>query len=143
MRTKRIFAKFRFQSKNITLDFIIINIPLPENETSVIIEQPKTEQPEPASDVKLVIEKAEEEKTVEPVQEKEHHTVDTPFDPHYELRDFQMPPIDLLKDYGGRKNEINGEELEANKNKIVETLGNYGIAIDKIKATIGPIVTSF
>ena len=121
----------------------IINIPLPENETSVIIEQPKTEQPEPASDVKLVIEKAEEEKVVEPIQEKEHHTVDTPFDPHYELRDFQMPPIDLLKDYGGRKNEINGEELEANKNKIVETLGNYGIAIDKIKATIGPTVTLY
>lgn len=121
----------------------IIDIPSPENETPVIIEQPKTEQPEPASDVKLVIEKAEEEKTVEPVQEKEHHTVDTPFDPHYELRDFQFPPLDLLKDYGGRKNEINSEELEANKNKIVETLGNYGIAIDKIKATIGPTVTLY
>ena len=121
----------------------IIDIPSPENETHVIIEQPKTEQPEPASDVKLVIEKAEEEKTVEPVQEKEHHTVDTPFDPHYELRDFQFPPLDLLKDYGGRKNEINSEELEANKNKIVETLGNYGIAIDKIKATIGPTVTLY
>ncbi|MCQ2304181.1 MAG: DNA translocase FtsK [Bacteroidales bacterium] len=121
----------------------IIDIPSPENETPVIIEQPKTEQPEPASDVKLVIEKAEEEKTVEPVQEKEHHTVDTPFDPHYELRDFQFPTLDLLKDYGGRKNEINSEELEANKNKIVETLGNYGIAIDKIKATIGPTVTLY
>ena len=121
----------------------IKDIPSPENETHVIIEQPKTDQPEPASDVKLVIEKAEEEKTVEPVQEKEHHTVDTPFDPHYELRDFQFPPLDLLKDYGGRKNEINSEELEANKNKIVETLGNYGIAIDKIKATIGPTVTLY
>ena len=121
----------------------IVDIPSPENETPVIIEQPKTEQSEPASDVKLVIEKAEEEKTVEPVQEKEHHTVDTPFDPHYELRDYQFPTLDLLKDYGGKKNEINSEELEANKNKIVETLGNYGIAIDKIKATIGPTVTLY
>lgn len=121
----------------------IVDIPSPENETPVIIEQPKTEQSEPASEVKLVIEKAEEEKIVEPVQEKEHHTVDTPFDPHYELRDYQFPTLDLLKDYGGKKNEINSEELEANKNKIVETLGNYGIAIDKIKATIGPTVTLY
>ena len=135
-----------------------IDIPSPLTETPVIVEQQKAEdpeiqnfenqiieqtKPESASDVKLVIEKAEEEKTVEPVQEKEHHTVDTPFDPHYELRDFQFPTLDLLKDYGGRKNEINGSELEANKNKIVETLGNYGIAIDKIKATIGPTVTLY
>ncbi len=92
------------------------------------------------NDVNLVIEKTQEEETVDKI---ERHTIDTPFDPRYELRDFKFPTLDMLKDYGDKKSEINSEELEANKNRIVETLGNYGIAIDKIKATIGPTVTLY
>ena len=111
-----------------------------ENNQPVQDEQP-TENNQPAeNDVTLVIEKTQEEETVNKV---EHHTIDTPFDPRYELRDFKFPTLDLLKDYGDKKSEIDEEELQANKNKIVETLGNYGIAIDKIKATIGPTVTLY
>ena len=95
------------------------------------------------SEVKLVIENTPKEETVEKSQNIEHHTIDTPFDPRYELRDFKFPTLDMLNDYGGKKSEINEEELNANKNKIVETLANYGIAIDKIKATIGPTVTLY
>jgi len=91
-------------------------------------------------DVDLVIEKIEEEETVDKI---ERHTIDMPFDPRYELRDFKFPTLDMLNDYGDKKSEINEAELQANKNKIVETLGNYGIAIDKIKATIGPTVTLY
>lgn len=43
----------------------------------------------------------------------------------------------------GKEPNVNTEELTLNKNRIVETLGNYGIAIDKIKATIGPTVTLY
>ena len=96
-----------------------------------------------AEKVELVIENTEAEKTVDEGKNMEHHTIDTPFDPHYELRDFKFPTLDMLNDYGGGKSEIDEEELNANKNKIVETLGNYGIAIDKIKATIGPTVTLY
>ena len=104
-------------------------------------EENKPENDNPTeNDVALVIEKTQEEETIDKI---EHHTIDTPFDPHYELRDFKFPTLDMLNDYGGKKTEINNEELEANKNKIVETLGNYGIAIDKIKATIGPTVTLY
>ena len=92
-------------------------------------------------EVKLEIEKNPEEKTV--AEGKEHHTVDTPYDPHYELSDYKFPTLDLLTDYGDKRAEVSNEELEANKNKIVETLGNYGIQIDKIKATIGPTVTLY
>ena len=95
----------------------------------------------PTDNVELVVEKTPEEKTV--VEGKEHHTIDTPFDPHYELSDYKFPTLDLLKDYGDKRAEVSSEELEANKNKIVETLGNYGIQIDKIKATIGPTVTLY
>ena len=96
-----------------------------------------------AENVELVIENTTTEETVDKGKNMEHHTIDTPFDPRYELRDYKFPTLDMLNDYGGQKSEIDEEELNANKNKIVETLGNYGIAIDKIKATIGPTVTLY
>jgi len=65
------------------------------------------------------------------------------FDPTLELSNFKMPNIDLLKDYGDTGITINQDELEANKNKIVETLNNYKIGISNIKATIGPTVTLY
>ncbi len=112
------------------------------NETkSTDTSQEKTDNE--AGNVELVIENASTEKTVDEGKNMEHHTIDTPFDPRYELRDYKFPTLDMLNDYGGGKSEIDEEELTANKNKIVETLGHYGIAIDKIKATIGPTVTLY
>ena len=65
------------------------------------------------------------------------------FDPTLELSDYQRPPIDLLKEYGTNETNVNQEELVANKDKIVNTLRNYGIEISKIKATVGPTITLY
>ncbi|MCH9660069.1 MAG: DNA translocase FtsK, partial [Bacteroidetes bacterium] len=66
------------------------------------------------------------------------------FDPTLELGNYTFPTIELLKDYtGGQGITINQEELEANKNRIVETLNNYKIGISNIKATVGPTVTLY
>ncbi|MFI5151047.1 MAG: DNA translocase FtsK 4TM domain-containing protein [Bacteroidia bacterium] len=66
------------------------------------------------------------------------------YDPTLELGSYQFPPIDLLESYGGSKEiNVNTEELTANKDRILKTLGDYGIEIDKIKATIGPTVTLY
>ena len=66
------------------------------------------------------------------------------YDPELDLSSYQLPPIDLLDTHGQTSGiSINKEELEENKNKIVETLSNYKIAIDKIKATVGPTVTLY
>ncbi len=65
------------------------------------------------------------------------------FDPTLELGNYQFPPLDLLKKYDTEGITINKEELEENKNKIVETLSNYKIGIASIKATIGPTVTLY
>lgn len=65
------------------------------------------------------------------------------YDPTLELSSYQFPSIDLLENYGGKEGGVNTDELTANKNRIVETLNNYGIQIDKIKATIGPTVTLY
>lgn len=64
------------------------------------------------------------------------------FDPTLELSNYKFPTIDMLRDYGGSIT-INQEELEENKNKIVETLRNYKIDIAQIKATVGPSVTLY
>jgi S-DNA-T family DNA segregation ATPase FtsK/SpoIIIE len=64
------------------------------------------------------------------------------FDPTLELSNYKFPTLNLLKDY----NEIisvDQEELELHKNRIVETLNNYNIGIDRIKATVGPTVTLY
>jgi len=65
------------------------------------------------------------------------------FDPTLELSQFKMPGMDLLNDYGGSKIEIDKDELENNKNRIVETLGHYKIGIASISATVGPTITLY
>ena len=75
--------------------------------------------------------------------EMDHNTMDTSYDPHLDLATFKLPGIDLLDEYGAGTISVTKDELEANKNRIVSTLGNYGIQIDKIKATIGPTVTLY
>jgi len=65
------------------------------------------------------------------------------YDPKLDLSSYQLPGIELLNDYGGHTLSINKEELEQNKNRIVEVLGHYKIEIAKIKATVGPTVTLY
>lgn len=60
------------------------------------------------------------------------------FDPTLELPNYKFPTLDLLKEYDNQNIKIDQEELEANKDKIVDTLSNYKIEIASIKATIGP-----
>ena len=65
------------------------------------------------------------------------------YDPTLDLANYHFPPLSLLKDYDQGETTVTNEELISNKNRIVETLGNYNIKIDKIKATIGPTVTLY
>ena len=64
------------------------------------------------------------------------------FDPTLELANFKFPTFNLLKQYN-ETISIDPEELEANKDKIVETLKNYKIGIAEIKATVGPTITLY
>ena len=60
-----------------------------------------------------------------------------------ELSNYKFPTLDLLNEYGNTGITINQEELEENKNTIVQTLKHYKIDISQIKATIGPTVTLY
>jgi len=70
-------------------------------------------------------------------------SLDTPYDPTLDLPNYRYPTLDLLADYPSENVPVSKDELEQNKDRIVETLNNYAIRIDKIKATIGPAVTLY
>jgi DNA segregation ATPase FtsK/SpoIIIE, S-DNA-T family len=65
------------------------------------------------------------------------------YDPTLDLGSYKFPDFELLNDYGNIHSKVNQEELIANKNRILGTLKNYGIEIDKIMATVGPTVTLY
>lgn len=65
-----------------------------------------------------------------------------PYDPRLDLSSYIIPYIDLLEDHSVEVS-VTGEEIVENKNRITETLENFGIKINKIKATIGPTVTLY
>jgi S-DNA-T family DNA segregation ATPase FtsK/SpoIIIE len=65
------------------------------------------------------------------------------YDPTLDLGQYQFPSPELLIDYGTGNGKVNNEELVANKDRIVNTLKNYGIEIDRISATVGPTVTLY
>ena len=63
---------------------------------------------------------------------------DTEYDPTLDLSNYQYPPLELLEEHSSGSQKVTAEELEENKNTIIETLRHYKIEITKIKATIGP-----
>ncbi|MET4105076.1 DNA translocase FtsK 4TM domain-containing protein [Hymenobacter sp. UYP22] len=89
--------------------------------------------PSAGADMAVIAEEAEDEEAM-PTGE---------YDPTLDLPRYQYPTLELLNDYGVAKAQVSKEELEANKDRIVETLGHYGINIASIKATIGPTVTLY
>ncbi|MEJ2113873.1 MAG: DNA translocase FtsK 4TM domain-containing protein [Flavobacteriaceae bacterium] len=161
-------ALFKSAKKNITQEFssnqnveddeseIFMNI---DNDLTAEAEEIKTafdisvETPEPKPTPKKSDTVEDElEMEVEKVEEEQSETDNLAnklvedfgqFDPTLELGNYQFPHLDLLKKYDTEGITINQEELEENKNRIVETLNNYKIGIASIKATIGPTVTLY
>ncbi|WP_396195796.1 DNA translocase FtsK, partial [Flavobacterium sp.] len=114
----------------------------PPLETEPVITEPVKQIIE-THDEAFVIEKAADEDVVEENLAAKLVADFGLFDPTLELSNYKFPTIDLLKEYASVGITINQEELEENKNRIVETLRNYKIDIAQIKATVGPSVTLY
>jgi S-DNA-T family DNA segregation ATPase FtsK/SpoIIIE len=97
----------------------------------------------PIKEEAFVIEKAIEEDIIEDNLASRLVSDFGLFDPTLDLSNYKYPTIDLLKEYSTGGITINQEELEENKNRIVDTLRNYKIEIAQIKATVGPSVTLY
>ena len=105
-----------------------------ETQSQASISEPGTSQRE---DVEMTIE------DIDPEDINPDEGALGEYDPTLDLPSFRFPPLSLLKEYNQGDSTVSNEELISNKNRIVETLGNYNIKIDKIKATIGPTVTLY
>lgn len=118
-------------------------IPEEEEENEITWEEqeivPQAEEPvESDSDIQLTVNTENKEETF-----NKNLKPDEDYDPTLDLSNYQYPPLDLLEEHSSGNPKVTQEELEENKNKIVETLRNYKIEIIKIKATIGPTVTLY
>ncbi len=128
-----------------------------ENENTAIVLNPETETQEPkepGTEPEWEIEIGKEK-----VTGSDYQAIDTPFsndnndmpdlshlgeyDPTLDLPHYRIPELSLLDDRGSGSIQINKEELDSNKNRIIDTLKNYAIDIDRIKATVGPTVTLY
>lgn len=96
-------------------------------------------------EVDFVVEEKKEEVIVTDDENKAQQLVEQfgEYDPMLDLGSYQFPHLDLLEKYGNTETKVNQDELNSNKNRIIDTLKNYGIEIDKIKATVGPTVTLY
>ena len=94
-------------------------------------------------DIKIDVEKIKDEETVEKTSTDLLKKFGE-FDHTLELKSYKQPDLKLLNEHDkDGAITINQEELEENKEKIIDTLRNYKIGIEKIKATIGPTVTLY
>lgn len=74
---------------------------------------------------------------------KQHFGIDAPYVPELDLKDYRFPPLDLLAEIDQTSISVDRQELENNKNQIVNTLRSFGIEIQRISATVGPTVTLY
>ena len=115
-----------------------VELPLTDENREDIRQDSETITPPATDDIELTVmaDKLEEQLT-------KNLMPDTEYDPTLDLSNYQYPPLDLLEEYASSASKVTAEELEENKNTIVETLRQYKIEITKIKATIGPTVTLY
>lgn len=118
-------------------------------DTSASKENPPTseEQDEPdkspqGQDPELEIETPSDEETSSS-GESRRGGIDTPYDPKLDFEYYKYPTISLLKHYSQDDNGIDMNEQQANKDRIINVLRNFGVEISSIKATVGPTITLY
>lgn len=95
-------------------------------------EKPETQ----ADDITMTITAAEGD-------EKAQGKIQEPYDPRLDLSHYKFPTLDLLKHYDNDAPAIDEKEQEANKNRIIKVLLDFGIEIETINATVGPTITLY
>ncbi|WP_075343234.1 FtsK/SpoIIIE family DNA translocase [Tenacibaculum agarivorans] len=128
------------EDNNINLE--VTSTPITVNDSYAATQNKGTDISDSKTEVEIAIEKVAEEKSV--TQNLSDQLVQDfgEFDPTLELGQYKFPTFNLLKEYN-ESISIDPNELEANKNQIVETLKNYKIGIAQIKATVGPTITLY
>ena len=66
-----------------------------------------------------------------------------PYNPRLDLENYKFPTLDLLNQYEDNGPNIDMEEQNANKDRIIKVLRSFGIEISSIKASVGPTITLY
>ena len=107
----------------------------PEAKKETIRKAAKPDSDEPA-DIQMTITAAEGDGKAE-------GKIQEPYDPRLDLSHYRFPTLDLLKHYDNDTPPIDEKEQEANKNRIIKVLLDFGIEIETINATVGPTITLY
>ena len=110
-----------------------------EEDPEVIPDEPG-ETDDPSQDVKLTIEGKSEKDIIAGLSDEEWRER---YDPRLDLPKFKLPPMSLLNDYKDMWYEVSRQELENNKQRIVNALNSYKIRVKGITAKMGPTVTLY
>ena len=124
----------------------IIPNPQPDQEVMeapVPVKQSKNKEELPALELEIKTLPEKVDIDDQPFSTGKHASLGSPYDPILDLRDYKYPSLDLLEAHGSEKIVQDPNELETNKNQILNTLKNYDISIQKITATVGPTVTLY
>ncbi len=111
--------------------------------TDEIIENNNSEETE-STDVEMQIDVAKGEETANSKTVESKPDMLTPINPREPFTRYKFPTLELLKKYetDGRT-YVDKQEQEANKNRIIEVLRNFGVEIRSIQATVGPTITLY
>lgn len=125
----------KFESNN-----MYINTPASTDE---IIENNNSEETE-STNVEMQIDVAKGEETANSKTVESKPDMLTPINPREPFTRYKFPTLELLKKYetDGRT-YVDKQEQEANKNRIIEVLRNFGVEIRSIQATVGPTITLY
>ncbi len=114
------------------------------------IEQVEEDEPRPAKEPRL---EKEEPTETEPSfvvssdindEDKEYDGPSLePYNPRLDLENYKFPTLDLLNQYDDNSPNIDMEEQNANKDRIIHVLRSFGIEISSIKASVGPTITLY
>ena len=97
------------------------------------------EDTEPAAAPEMIVEEAPKDDLVGDGD----RTAPEPLQPGIQLALYRKPTIDLLRDYEQGSSTIDMEEIEYNKQKIIDTLASFKMNVTPCKATVGPTVTLY
>lgn len=136
-----------------SIDFVVTSVETEETEikpndevpielTADLMDNPENDK---KNEIEFIVENPDEQEAenINLSNDKAHFGIETDFDPTLELSDYKFPSLEMLRDYDLGNIAVQNEELEENKNKIIRTLNNYNIQIERIAATIGPTVTLY
>ncbi len=109
---------------------------IPEGRPRKAADAPAADAPKDESAIEMTISTGAQE-------QKAQGNIQEPYDPRLDLSHYKFPTLDLLKHYDNDAPAIDKNEQEANKQRIIKVLQDFGIEIDTINATVGPTITLY